>query len=169
MKKTVLLLIVCFMVSVLKAQELKEASYYPLEIGMSKTLTWYNSKYREIIKDTVYLNGKIYTEISQVFPPKKSIDIYLRTSNDTVYFFNEAKKTEYPFFGINPKVGETIGNGTIKKVDAKLKTPKGKLTGLLVVEMNYSGGSKDTRYYKKGLGLVAVKNNNRLICYYVPD
>lgn len=154
----------------LNGQNSEEDSYYPLIKGMSKTLTWYASKYREVVKDSVLEeNGKYYTLISQIFPPNETIDIYMRKSNDTVYFYNEAKHTDVPFFGINPKIGETIGKGTVIDVDAKLKTPKGKLTELLVVEMNYSKDSQDIRYYKKGIGLVAVKNKRRLICYYVPD
>ena len=93
----------------------------------------------------------------------------LRISNDTVYHWNDVKKRHQVFFGINPKIGETIGNGTIKKVDAKLNTPRGKLNHLLVIEMNYSNGSTDTRFYQKGFGLVAVKKDGKLICYYVPD
>lgn len=154
----------------LNAQSPKGDSYYPLDIGLSKTLTWYKSKYREVVKDSVLKdNGKYYSLISQVFPPKKTIDIYMRKSNDTVYFFNEVKQSDIPFFGINPKVGETIGKGTVLEINAKLKTPRGKLTELLVIQMNYSKDSKDVRYYKKGLGLVAVKNKRKLICYFVPD
>lgn len=151
------------------AQNSEDESFYPLTKGLSKSLTWYNSIYREVIKDTIHVNGKIYTEVSQIFPPKKEINIYVRKSNDTIYFFNELKKTEMAFFGIAEKVGQTIGNGTVKEINATLKTPKGKLTDLLVIDMKYGNGSKDTRYYQKGLGLVAVKSKNKLICYYVPD
>jgi hypothetical protein len=154
---------------IINSQDLEKESYFPLKEGNSKTLTWYKSKYREVIKDTTTINGEIYTEISQIFPPKKEINIYLRKSNDTIYFFNKKDKKEIIFFGIGENKGEKIGKGTIKKVNAKLKTPKGKLSGLLVVEMNYSNGSSSTRYYKKGLGLVAVKKKKKLICYYVPD
>ena len=151
------------------SQNSNSESYYPLEKGLSKTLTWYKSKYREVIKETDTLEGTVYTKLSQIFPPKKAINIYLRQSNDTVYYFNEVKRKETPFFGIRPIIGEEIGSGTIKKINAKLKTPKGKLTDLLVIEMNYTNGASDTRFFKKGLGLVAVKNNGKLICYYVPD
>ncbi|GAB5473831.1 MAG: hypothetical protein Mars2KO_19300 [Maribacter sp.] len=144
-------------------------SYFPLEKGISKTLTWYKGKYREVIKDTITYGGRVYTEVAQIFPPNETINMYYRKSNDTIYFFNEVKSVDVPFFGINPKIGERIGNGIIKKTGAKLKTPKGKLDDLLVVEMKYANGGKDTRYYKKGLGLVAVKNKNKLVCYYVPD
>ena len=153
----------------LKAQNASSESYYPLTKGLSKTLTWYKSKYREVIKDTVKLNGKFYTQVSQIFPPNKSINIYVRESNDTIYFYNQKKEQENPFFGIAPNIGQKIGNGTVKKIDAKLRTPEGKLTELLQVEMNYSNGQQDIRYYKKGLGLVAVKNEKGLICYYIPD
>ena len=168
MKYSIMFLSFIFVLQ-LNAQSTSSDSYYPLTRGISKTLTWYEGKYREVIKDTVTLEGELYTHIAQIFPPKNTIDIYLRNSNDTIYFFNTVKKTHAPFFGIKPVVGETIGNGTIKKVDASLKTPKGKLTDLLVIEMNYSNGAKDTRYYKRGLGLVAVKNKKKLICYYIPD
>jgi len=168
MKKILFLVVLSSLLS--NSQNSEEDSYYPLVNGMSKTLTWYTSKYREVIKDTVKLeNGKYYNLISQIFPPKKSIDIYMRKSNDTIYFYNEAEHKEVPFFGINPQIGETIGKGTVIEVDAKLRTPKGKLTGLLAVEMNYSKDSQDVRYYKKGIGLVAVNSKGRLICYYVPD
>lgn len=95
--------------------------------------------------------------------------MYYRKSNDTVYYFNEAKKRDVPFFSIKPIEGETTANGTIKRIDARIRTPKGRLDNLLEIEMAYSNGNKDRRFYKKGLGLVAVKNNNKLICYYIPD
>ncbi len=169
MKKIVLMLFAFNLSLGLTAQDSNQESYYPLTKGMSKTLTWYSSKYREIIKDTVQLGGRTYTHIAQVFPPKKTIDIYLRKSNDTIYTYNDVKKSHVPFFGVNPKAGEIIGDGKVIEVGAKLRTPKGKLTDLLVIEMNYSNGTKDIRYFKRGLGLVAVKNKNKLICYYVPD
>ncbi|MEP2239702.1 MAG: hypothetical protein ABJI22_15140 [Maribacter sp.] len=171
MKKPLLLISVFLLTIVSFGQnnELEKNSFFPLNKGISKTLTWYKGKYREVVKDTVTFNTKVYTKVSQIFPPDETINMYYRKSNDTIYFFNEIKKVDVPFFGINPKIGESIGNGTIKKIDAKLKTPKGKLENLLVIEMEYSNGQKDTRFYQKGLGLVAVKNKNRLICYYIPD
>lgn len=144
-------------------------SYFPLAKGVSKTLTWYKNKYREVIKDTITFEGETYTQVAQIFPPDETINMYYRKSNDTVYYFNEVKKTHVPFFSINPIEGETTANGTVRKVGGTLKTPKGKLTDLLVIEMAYESGQKDTRYYKKGLGLIAVKNNGRLVSYYVPD
>ncbi|MFC4221180.1 hypothetical protein [Flagellimonas marina] len=144
-------------------------SYFPLTKGISKTLTWYNNKYREVVEDTITFEGKVYTRVAQIFPPDETINMYYFKSNDTIYYFNEVKRKHTPFFSINPVEGETTANGTVKKVGATLKTPKGKLTNLLVIEMVYVSGQKDTRYYKKGLGLVAVKNNGRLVCYYVPD
>lgn len=147
----------------------EKESYFPLSKGISKTLTWYKNKYREVIKDTITFEGKTYTQVAQIFPPDETINMYYRKSNDTIYYFNEVKRTDTPFFSINPVEGETTANGTVRKIGATLKTPKGKLTDLLVIEMLYASGQKDTRYYKKGLGLVAVKNNGRLVCYYVPD
>lgn len=143
-------------------------SYFPIEIGKEKTLTWYKDKYVESFTDSTEIGGEKYYLYSQKFK-NNLIEMPIRISNDTVYYWNDVKKTHQAFFGVNPKIGETIGNGTIIKVGAKLKTPKGKLTDLLVIEMKYSNGSSDTRYYKKGLGLVAVKNNKGLICYYIPD
>lgn len=149
--------------------EYESESYFPLNKGISKTLTWYKSKYREVIKDTIVFEGKTYTQVAQVFPPDETINIYYRKSNDTIYYFNEVKKEDTPFFSINPVKGEKTSNGTVKKVGASLRTPNGKLTDLLVIEMEYSNGNKDTRYFKRGLGLVAVKNTNGLICWYVPE
>lgn len=143
-------------------------SYLPIEIGKEKTLTWYKDKYVESFTDSTEIGGEKYYLYSQKFK-NNSMDMHIRISNDTVYHWNDVKKKHQVFFGINPKVGETIGNGTILEVGAKLKTPKGKLKDLLVIEMNYSNGMSDTRYYQKGFGLVAVKNNKGLICYYVPD
>lgn len=168
MKKTILIITLFVIGFNLNAQNTEDNSYYPLIKGQSKTLTWYKGFYREVIKDTIKLNGKCYTQVSQIFPRNNSIDIFLRKSNDTIYFYNEEAKKEKPFFGINPKKGEKIGNGKIKKVNGKLKTPKGKYNDLLVIEMKYSNGSKDIRYFKKGLGLIAVKDEKGLISYYVP-
>ncbi|NRD22689.1 hypothetical protein HNV10_05525 [Winogradskyella litoriviva] len=143
-------------------------SYFPVEIGKEKQLTWYNDTYVESFTDSTELGGETYYVYSQKFK-NNTIEMPIRISNDTVYHWNEVKNKHQVFFGINPKVGETIGIGTIKKIDAKLKTPKGKLTDLLVIEMTYSNGVTDKRYYKKGVGLVAVKSKKGLICYYVPE
>lgn len=169
MNKSLLIVLILGVSLKISAQKQESESYYPLTKGLSKTLTWYKSKYREIIKDTITINGKVYTEISQVFPPKKEINIFVRNSNDSIYFLNRKTETEKLFFGISEVVGQKTGNGTVIKVNAKLRTPKGKLTELLVIEMNYSNGNKDIRYYKKGLGLVATKNSKGLICYHIPD
>ncbi|WP_237275841.1 hypothetical protein [Tenacibaculum ovolyticum] len=169
MKKNLLIIFALGILMNINAQKNESGSYYPLTKGLSKTLTWYNSKYREIVKDTIIVNGKTYTEVSQLFPPKKEINIFLRKSNDSIFFLNQKTKSDRIFFGISGKIGQKIGDGTIIKKNAKLRTPKGKLRELLVIEMNYSNGAKDTRYYKKGLGLVAVKNSKGLISYYVSD
>lgn len=163
--KTKMLLSLIFLPLLLIGQN--SESYFPIEIGKEKTLTWYNDKYVESFTDSIQIEGEKYYIYSQEFR-KNTIKLEIRISNDTVYSWNDVKKVHEVFFGINPKVGEKIGNGTIKKVDAKLRTPKGKLRDLLVIEMNYAGGSTDTRYYKKGVGLVAVRNKRGLICYYVP-
>lgn len=166
MKKTKALLIILFLPLILIGQN--SDSYFPIKIGKEKTLTWYKDKYVESFTDSTEFGGKTYYLYNQKFK-RNSIKMHIRISNDTVYHWNNVKNKHQVFFGINPKVGETIGNGTIKDVDAKLRTPKGKLVDLLVIEMNYSNGMSDTRYYQKGFGLVAVKNNKGLICYYIPD
>lgn len=161
-----ILLILIFTPIILIGQN--KESYLPIEIGKEKTLTWYKDKYVESFTDSTEIGGEKYYLYSQKFK-NNSMDMYIRISNDTVYHWNDVKKEHQVFFGINPKVGETIGIGTILEVEAKLKTPKGKLKDLLVIQMNYSNGMSDKRYYQKGFGLVAVKNNKGLICYYVPD
>jgi len=161
-----ILLILIFTPIILIGQN--KESYLPIEIGKEKTLTWYKDKYVESFTDSTEIGCEKYYLYSQKFK-NSSMDMYIRISNDTVYHWNDVKKEHQVFFGINPKVGETIGIGTILEVEAKLKTPKGKLKDLLVIQMNYSNGMSDKRYYQKGFGLVAVKNSKGLICYYVPD
>lgn len=171
MTKTIFICITMLFCVITLGQESRpeSESYFPLNKGISKTLTWYKSKYREVVKDTFVFEDKTYTQVAQIFPPDETINMYYRKSNDTIYYFNEEKKVDTPFFSINPVEGEKTANGTVKKVGASLRTPKGKLTDLLVIEMEYSNGNKDTRYFKRGLGLVAVKNKKGLICWYVPD
>ena len=163
-----LILIIVFYNKV-NAQTLNEQSYFPLKKGLSKRLTWYNSKYREVVRDTIIIKAKIYNEVSQIFPPNKVIKIYLRKSNDTIYFFNKKLNKEVVFFGISPVLGRKVGNGTIKGIDVALETPSGNLTGLLCIEMKYPNGSSDNRYYKKGLGLVATINDKGLVSYFISD
>ena len=100
MKKSLLLIFFLSFVLKINAQNNENESYYPLTKGLSKTLTWYNSKYRETIKDTITVNKKVYTEISQLFPPKKEIKISLRKSNDSIFFLNTKTQSERIFFGI---------------------------------------------------------------------
>ena len=164
MKKTILLsLIILPLITIGQNSE----SYFPIEIGKEKTLTWYKGQYVESFIDSTMLGGKKYYKYLQNFK-QGGIEMPIRISNDTVYYWNDAKKIHRAFFGINPKIGETIGDGTILEVDAKLRTPKGKLKDLLVIEMNYPNGASDIRYYQKGMGLVAVKNKKKLVCYYLP-
>ena len=166
MRRTILPLIFIFLPLILIGQN--SESYFPIEVGNEKMLTWYKGKYLESFTDSTELGGEKYYLYSQKFS-NNSMGMHIRISNDTVYHWNDVKKKHEVFFGINPKVGETIGNGTIKKVGGKLKTPKGEFLNLLVIEMNYPNGESGTRYYQKGLGLVAVKSNNELISYYVPN
>ena len=96
-------------------------SYFPVDIGKKKTLTWYDLEYVEYFTDTVNIDGYRYHLYSQKFPSHFK-DKPFRVSNDTVYFWNEVRHKHQVYFGINPIVGEKIGLGTIKQIDATLET-----------------------------------------------
>lgn len=76
----------------------EKESYFPLSKGISKTLTWYKNKYREVVKDTITFEGITYTQVAQIFPPDETINMYYRKSNDTIYYFNEVKKADTYLF-----------------------------------------------------------------------
>ena len=96
-------------------------SYFPVDIGKKKTLTWYDLEYVEYFTDTVKIDGYKYHMYSQKFKGHFK-DKAFRVSNDTVYFWNEVRHKHQVYFGINPIVGEKIGLGTIKQIDATLET-----------------------------------------------
>ncbi|MCG8860043.1 hypothetical protein [Tenacibaculum finnmarkense] len=136
-------------------------SYFPLEIGFEKNITWYTSAYHESISEKIEKQGKEYYKYLQDFGNGNAPELILRNSNDTIYSFYKNK--ESIFLIIKPEVGLEWKGGTIIDTNGKFESPYCYYENLLVVEHKYTNGEKGLRYYKKGLGLVAIKKKKKEI------
>ena len=158
-KYIILLLLVCPLLGFGQSDFCNKSfgnSYFPLEIGFEKNITWGSSFYVESIKEKMEIDGKEYFKYNQDFGKGKAYELLLRNQNDTIYLFNEKNKKEIVFLIVKPKKGTKWGAGKIVEIDGSFETPYCNYENLLVIESKYSNGEKDKRYYKQGLGLVAI-------------
>ena len=144
-------------------------SYFPLEIGFEKNITWGSSFYVESIKEKTEIDGKEYFKYNQDFGNGKAYELLLRNQNDTIYLFNEKSKKDIVFLIAKAEKGLKWGTTKIIKTDANFETPYCNYENLLVVQYKYSNGEKGKRYYKKGLGLVAITDKKRINGVCLPN
>lgn len=144
-------------------------SYFPLEIGFEKNITWGNSFYIEKITEKIEIDGKEYYKYEQDFRNGTVYDLLLRNQNDTIYMYNEKLEKENILLIAIPEKGIKWKSGKIDKIDGSFETPYCNYENLLVVENKYSNGAKETRYYKKGLGLVAITNKKGIKGICLPN
>jgi len=171
-KYIILLLLVCPLLNFGQSYFCNKSfgnSYFPLEIGFEKNITWGGSFYVESIKEKTEIDGKEYFKYNQDFGNGKAYELLLRNQNDTIYFFNEKKKEEIVFLIAKPEKGIKWGAGKIIEIDGSFETPYCNYENLLVVENKYSNGEKDKRYYKQGLGLVAITNKKGINGICLPN
>jgi hypothetical protein len=131
-------------------------SFFPLEIGFEKMITWGSSIYVEKITEKIKINGIEYFKYVQDFRNGTVYNLLLRNQNDTIFNYNKKKKTENILLIAKPIKGIKWKNSKIKEIDGSFETPYCNYENLLVIENKNSDGTKTKRYYKKGLGLVAI-------------
>ena len=144
-------------------------SYYPLEIGFQKTLTWGNATYIEKVTGTTTKNGIVYYNYEQDFGGGTSYDLLLRKQNDTVFMYNEEQKKDVILLIERPIKGTKWQSGKIINTDGFFESPFCNYKNLLVIENKYPNGEKEKRFYKKGLGLVAVTTKEGIKGMCVPS
>jgi hypothetical protein len=171
MKKTLLLLLCGF--SLLSQAQTDFCnknfgeSYFPMQLDFEKYLTWGSSKYKETFAETTEENGKTYYEYRQDFGNGNAPTLTLRKSNDTIY--HSFKGKESIFLITTPTVGLKWNGKEIVSITGEFSTPYCVYNDLLVVKSKYANGSKDTRYYKKGLGLVGIKKGDKILGFCIPN
>lgn len=147
-------------------------SYFPLLIGLEKKLTWGSAVYTEKINETQNINGQEYYKYLQDFGNGKSYDLLLRKNNDTVFIYNEKEKNENILLIEKLKLGTKWNRGKKKSkiidTNGRFESPFCYYENLLVIENKFANGKKENRYYKKGVGLVAVKSNNQINGMLIP-
>lgn len=131
-------------------------SYYPLKIGFEKHLTWGTATYIEKVTGTTEKDGIEYFNYEQDFGGGTSYDLLLRKQNDTVFMYNEKQKKDVILLIERPIIGTKWESGKVVEIDGFFESPFCNYKNLLVIENKYPDGSKEKRFYKKGLGLVAV-------------
>ena len=138
-------------------------SYLPIEIGKEINYKWVGQKSIHSFVDSIYIDNKIYYAYSKK-TEINNIQTLIHIKNDTVYSYNDYLKKHEPRFGLIPIIGTKIGKGTVIKNNHSLKNRKGRIYDkLLVIEIKSSNGQIQTEYYKKGIGLIAMKMNKRFI------
>ena len=144
-------------------------SYFPLKIGFEKHLTWGTATYVEKVTDTTIKNGIKYYNYEQDFGGGTSYDLLLRKQNDTVYMYNEEQKKDVILLIERPVKGVTWKSGKVVDTNGFFESPFCDYKNLLVIENKYPNGIKEKRFYKKGLGLVAVTTKKGIKGMCVPS
>jgi hypothetical protein len=144
-------------------------SYFPLEIGFEKNITWGNSFYIEKVTEKTEIDGIEYFKYVQDFGNGTVYDLLLRNQNDTIFMYNEVKKTENILLIAKKEKGIKWETGKVDEIDGTFETPYCNYENLLVIENKYSNGTKETRYYKKGLGLIAITNRQGIKGICLPN
>ena len=144
-------------------------SFYPLVVGQEKNLTWGEATYVEKVTGTKEIDGVIYYEFIQDFGNGTSYDLLLRKQNDTIYLYDDGTKTENILLIARPEKGVNWDSGKVVDTEGFFETPYCDYDNLLVVEYKYSSGTKEKRYYKKGLGLVAVTSKYGIKGMCIPN
>lgn len=144
-------------------------SYFPLKIGFEKNITWGNSFYIEKVTEKTNIDGTEYYKYVQDFGNGTVYDMLLRNQNDTIFMYNKKLKKETILLIVKPEKGIKWATGKIDKIDGSFETPYCNYENLLVIENKYSNGEKDTRYFKKGLGLVAITNRKGINGICLPN
>jgi hypothetical protein len=144
-------------------------SFYPLVVGQEKNLTWGESNYVEKVTGTREIDGVTYYEFKQDFGKGTSYDLLLRKQNDTVYLYDDSVKKENILLIARPEKGVSWHSGKVIETEGFFETPYCDYNNLLVVEYKYSSGTKEKRYYKKGLGLVAVTSKYGIKGMCIPN
>jgi hypothetical protein len=144
-------------------------SYYPLKIGFEKHLTWGTATYIEKVTGTTEKDGIEYFNYEQDFGGGTSYDLLLRKQNDTVYMYNEKQKKDVILLIERPVEGTKWKSGKVIDTNGFFESPFCDYKNLLVIENKYPDGDKEKRFYKKGLGLVAVTTNKGIKGMCVPN
>ncbi|MCL8009541.1 hypothetical protein M8845_19125 [Gelidibacter japonicus] len=173
MKITTLLLLTLFPFLIYGQSDFCEKtfgeSYYPLKIGFEKHLTWGNATYIEKVTGTTKKEGIEYFNYEQDFGAGTSYNLLLRKQNDTVFMYNEEQKKDVILLIERPVVGTKWESGKVIDTNGFFESPFCNYENLLVIENKYSSGDKEKRFYKKGLGLVAVTTNTGIKGMCVPN
>lgn len=143
-------------------------SYYPLEIGFEKHLTWGTATYIEKVTGITTKDGIEYYNYEQDFGGGTSYDLLLRKQNDTVFMYNEELKKDVILLIERPVIGIKWDSGKVIDTNGFFESPFCDYKNLLVIENKYPDGNKEKRFYKKGLGLVAVTTNKGIKGMFVP-
>ncbi len=173
MKRTTFLLLAIFPILTFGQSDFCDKSfgesYFPLEIGFKKNITWGNAFYVEKVTEKKEIYGKEYYMYVQDFGNGTVYDLLLRNQNDTIYMYDEVKKKDNILLIAIPEKGIKWETGKIDQIEGSFETPYCNYENLLVVENKYSNGAKETRYYKKGLGLVAITGNKGIKGICLPN
>lgn len=144
-------------------------SYFPLEIGFEKHITWGNAFYVEKVSEKKEIDGIEYFKYEQDFRNGTIYDLLLRNQNDTIFMYNEVKKKDQILLIAKPQKGIKWETGKIAEIDGSFETPYCNYKNLIVVENKYSNSTKEKRYYKKGLGLVAITSKKGIKGICLPN
>lgn len=173
MKRTILLLLAILPILTFGQSEFCDKSfgesYFPLQIGFEKHITWGNAFYVEKVTEKTEIDGKKYFKYEQDFRNGTVYDLLLRNQNDTIFMYNEVKKKDQILLIAKPQKGIKWETGKVAEIDGSFETPYCNYENLIVVENKYSNGTKEKRYYKKGLGLVAITSKKGIKGICLPN
>jgi hypothetical protein len=150
-------------------------SYYPLASGDIWVYILTVGKETHTVKSkTAVFNSKTYFDISVLDSPNTPTDEFYRVDTaGNIYYFNLGTDSEYLFIPANPVVNQSwrypvgyplsnsFGTRKITALNYGLTNNYCTYSGLIQIEeFTQNAGFIESYYYKKGLGLVARRNNS---------
>ncbi len=178
------ILLATLFVAVFTMSSVVAQDYFPIKKGASWQYEYYGDFNQsgeahfkvEVMDDMREVNGQSYFQIrSESFTKKGaesgfSVTSYVRKAADgTILGFNEKlSDEEFIFLPNSLEVGQNWDSEGSKveivDLNASIKTPEKTYTDCMVLKMD-TGDSSMLSYYKKGVGLVAMEAQGKLMAY----
>lgn len=156
------ILIVIITLSTLNSFSQKKDSYLPIVLNNELNYVWMGRETKVSFDFSIEIDGKTYYSFNKK-NELYNISELIAISNDTVYNYSDFYKKHIPKFCFNAKIGERVGLGKIVSKTKSFKTKKGKIYKNLLV-VSFDNGNH-FEYYKRGIGLIAIKREKRFIFY----
>ncbi|SFT88976.1 TonB protein C-terminal [Algoriphagus locisalis] len=153
-------------------------SYWPVEVGLKKNLTYGNNSYVSTFNgDSVEFEGKYFLVETQSYSNGDVKTKYWRAENEAVFSLNQEKNKQSMELPSNPEIGtrwkssDQVWSYEVVGLTSSYSTPFCQFSGLLEVKTE-SSEREETVYnlfYKRGVGMIGLNVNGTPFSYIKPN